>query len=74
MKVLEKEDILTILEKVELPKNTEALQKEAIKLYKKLSSKYEGSDLYFYLKGKLITKGFSLEDINEVMEDIKKTA
>lgn len=70
----EKEDILNILEKIEIPTNTLALEKEAQKLYKKLALKYSGSTLTFQLKGRLFQKGFPIEEIDRVVENIKKSS
>lgn len=70
----QKEDIVTILEKIEIPTNTFALEKEAQKLYNKLVLKYSGSALTFQLKGKLYQKGFSLEEIEDAIEGIKKSS
>lgn len=69
-----KEDILNILEKIQMPNNSNALEKEANKLYIKLSRKYENKELYFQLKGKLLTKGFEFQEIEEVIDKIKKTS
>ncbi len=69
-----KEDILNILESIEMSTNTSALEKEAQKLYKKLALKYSGSTLTYQLKGKLFQKGFTAEEINRVVEDIKKAS
>lgn len=69
-----KEDILDIIENYELPLNVSALQKEAIRLYKKLSLKYEGTALFYQIKGRLARRGFSLEEIETVIKDIKKSS
>lgn len=69
-----KEDILTILNAITLPKNTDALKKEANKLYQKFQSKYQDYDLWYYLKGKLLSKGFTTEEVNQVLEEIKKSS
>lgn len=70
----QKEDILAILDTYEVPENTSALEKEALKLYKKLSIKYQGSELIYQIKGRLFRKGFSYEEIERVLENIKKTS
>ena len=69
-----REDILNILEKVEMPDNTNALEKETKKLYIKLSRKYGNKELYFQLKVKLLSKGFSYQEVEEMIDKIKKTS
>lgn len=69
-----KEDIIEILDKKELPKNDSALLKESQKLYKKLSIKYNDKELWYQLKGRLLNKGFSYEEIDEALESIKKAS
>lgn len=69
-----KEDIINILEKVELPKNLDSLEKEAKKIYNKLSRKYNDKEIYFQLKGKLITKGFNYQEVEEVIDKMKRTS
>lgn len=70
----QKEDILAILNSCEIPQNNIALEKEALKLYKKLSLKYQGSELIYQIKGRLFRKGFSYEGIESILEDIKKAS
>lgn len=70
----QKEDIVTILERMEIPTNLSIIEKEAQKFYKKLALKYNGSALIFQLKGRLYQKGFPLEEIDRVVEDIKKSS
>lgn len=48
---------------------TEIIKKEIEKLYRKLSIKYSNQNLYYQLKQKLLQKGFSLDSINEVLEN-----
>ena len=70
-----KDDILEVLEKKEIPNNILSLEKEAQKLYIKLSRKYQNNnELYFQLKGKLLRKGFFNTDIDEIIENIKKVS
>ena len=69
-----KEDILNILERIEIPNNINALEKEAKKLYIKLSKKYENKELYFQLKGKLLFKGFNYQEVEEIIDKMKKTS
>lgn len=68
----EKEEILSIIKNIEFPTNKQALEKEALKLYKKLEKKYQESELWYQIKGKLLNKGFLYKDVEEVLEDIKK--
>lgn len=69
-----KENILLILDTIELPKNDHALEKETQKLYKKLALKYSGNELTYQIKGRLLNKGFSYEDIDAVLEKLKKSS
>lgn len=69
-----KEDIINILEKIDIPNNINALESEAKKLYIKLSRKYDGYELYYQIKGKLLAKGFNYSDIDNIVEDIKKVS
>ena len=59
---------------MELPNNVGALEVQANKLYIKLARKYEDSELYYQLKGKLLAKGFNYSDVDRVIENIKKTS
>lgn len=70
----QKEDILGVLNTYKLTENTFALEKEALKLYKKLSLKYQGNELIYQIKGRLFRKGFSYEKIENAIENIKKTS
>ena len=40
-------------------------------LYKSLSSNYYGEELFYQIKGRLFNKGFSFDDIDCVLNDIK---
>ena len=44
------------------------IKKEYDLLYKKLSKKYQGSELQYQIKNKLYSKGFNIENINSVIE------
>jgi len=50
---------------------TDIIKKEAEKLYKKLSIKYNDQNLYYQMKQKLLQKGFSGDNINDVLEGYK---
>lgn len=69
-----KEDILESINRHEMPQNIFALQKEAERLYNKLSLKFQGTELLFQIKGRLARKGFSFEEIETVLEEIKKSS
>lgn len=66
-----KEDIELILDKQEIPKNLDTLEKETEKIYTKLQKKYEEPNLSYQVKGRLLNKGFSYEDIDSILEKIK---
>lgn len=69
-----KEDTLRVLEHAEIPNNYEALEKESLKLYNKLFAKYQGEELFFQLKGRLLRKGFSYDEVEEVLKTLKKSS
>lgn len=48
--------------------STESIEKDYIKLQKKLSSKYQGLQLQNQIKNKLYQKGYSLEEINQYIQ------
>jgi regulatory protein len=66
-----KEDILLILDNTKIPQNKDALLKIGDKLYNKLTKKYEGSELWYQLKAKLIQKGFNYNEVEEAIDKIK---
>ena len=45
------------------------LKKEYEKLYRKISRKYQGEELKFQVKRKLYEKGFSKEEITNIMNE-----
>lgn len=63
----DKELIINELEMVEISEDKNILESEFNKIYKKLSKKYQGSELRFNLVGKLMQKGFSKSEIEEVL-------
>lgn len=65
----QKEKILNIIDN-NLNNSDEIIKKEYIKLYNKLSKKYNGEELLLKIKQKLLYKGFESNKINEI---IKKT-
>ena len=62
-----KELVDIILNSMEFDSDIDILKKEYEKEYKKLSRKYEGSTLYNKIKYSLYKKGFSLENIESIM-------
>lgn len=65
----DKEDILDILDDIKMD-DDKALEKEVKKLYDKYKSKYNGEELNSILRGKLYKKGFFIEHINEILNNI----
>lgn len=65
----EKEQIGQVLENVSY-QDQDVLEKEFQSLYRKLSKKYSNEQLKLQLKNKLYQKGFSLQDIQEKIEQI----
>lgn len=64
-----KEQIMLQLDKENWLDDSNILQKEALKLTKKLSRKYTGRNLNYQLKQKLYAKGFKEEDIEKVLAE-----
>ena len=62
-----KEQISSVLENVTY-NDQDKLAKEYQSLYHKLSKKYEGSMLYQQIKNKLYQKGFTMDDINAIIQ------
>lgn len=54
----------------DIKKNDSILEKEYFKIFNKLSKKYEGDKLYFEIRNKLYQKGFSLDEINNLLKTI----
>ena len=65
-----KEDILNILNTKEITSDFNTLKKELSKLYRKLKEKYKGSTLEYQLKGRLLSKGYTYEEIEEALQDL----
>lgn len=63
----QKDMIIEQLNKFNL-NETNNIQKDYEVLYKKLSKKYKDNDLKYQIKNKLYIKGYSLDNINEVIE------
>ena len=64
----DREDIIRIIDKNSFD-DIDILNSEFNKLYNKLSKKYSGFELKNKLKKSLISKGFSLEDINDLINE-----
>ena len=47
------------------------IEKEYEKQKKRLEKKYQGKDLVYQIKGKLYQKGYTSEDINRMLEEVK---
>lgn len=62
-----KEDIISIYDNINID-NSNLLKKEYDKLYKKLSLKYSDKELNFKIKNKLYQKGFTIDEINSIIE------
>lgn len=61
-------DILEVYDTIDLDDNNN-LKKEYDKIYKKLNIKYQGKELERKIKTKLYNKGFSIDEINKVIEN-----
>ena len=62
-----KEYFIDVLDSLNSKNSQELLEKEKNKLIQKLERKYAGKELEFQVKRKLYQKGFSREEIDEVM-------
>lgn len=62
-----KEMIISNLENIKVT-NPDAIEKEYQTLYRKLSKKYDGENLFFEIKKRLYKKGFKTEEINSQLE------
>ena len=62
-----KKYFVDVLDSLDMENSYELLEKEKNKLVQKLSRKYAGKELEFQVKRKLYQKGFSKEEIDEVM-------
>ena len=66
-----KEDIIDILEAKEIKSDLNKLDKEANKLYNKLKNKYQGSELIYQIKGRLLNKGYLFHEVEEALKKIE---
>ena len=62
----DKNMIISILENMDLKNDSSVIQKEYEKIKKKLEKKYTNEELEFHIKMKLRTKGFSVEEIEQI--------
>lgn len=69
-----REDIIPILKNLNFEEDNEFLEKEALKLYNKLAKKYQEPNLSYQVKARLINKGFNYSNIENALENIKKTS
>lgn len=67
-----KADAIKILDTLDFPHNYDALRKEAERLYRKYSCKYVGQELFYQIKGRLMNKGFSYYEVDQIMENVKQ--
>lgn len=51
-------------------KDNSILEKEYHLLYRKLSKKFEGDNLFFEIKNRLLRKGFNINEINEITKKV----
>ena len=56
------------LSKIKIETNRDVLNKEYLKIKNKLSKKYDGSNLEFQVKMKLIAKGYTVDEINNFVK------
>ena len=59
------------MDNITIEENTNIIEKEYDKLYKRLSKKYENEKLFMMIKYELIKKGFSIENINTIISQKK---
>lgn len=66
-----KDMIMDILSNIEITTNQDLILKEGRKIYQKLSLKYQDEKLKYYFQSKMYAKGFSKEEIDNCLEQIK---
>lgn len=64
-----KDLIMNLIDNYEFKENEETLKKEFNKIKNKLEAKYEGHELRFFLRAKLLNKGFTSEDIERLLNE-----
>lgn len=64
-----KDLIMNLIDNYEFKESEEVLRKEFYKIKNKLEKKYEGYELTFHMRSKLLNKGFTSEDISRLMEE-----
>ena len=65
----EKGMILDVLDNYIITSNVSILKKEYNKLYSKYSKKYDGEYLNYFVSSKLLQKGYTKEEINNVINN-----
>lgn len=60
-----------VINKQEFDDTSNIMDKEFNKLYNKLSSKYEGNELFYQIKAKLVNKGFSYYEVDDFINKKK---
>lgn len=65
----DKEMILTIYGEWSNGNDLTILKKEYETAYKKMSKKYSGKELVFKIKGKMLQKGYSIEEISNIINE-----
>lgn len=61
--------IVDVIENYEFKNNPEAIMADYKKILKRLENKYEGYELRFHLKAKLMSKGYTSAEIEQVLEE-----
>lgn len=65
-----KEDVLNILENKAICSDLKSLEKEAIKLKKKISSKFDENEVKYQLRRQLLSKGYLFNEIEEIIDKL----
>lgn len=65
--------VLSVLNNISFDNNDSIIENISLKLYKKLSLKYQDNLLWNQLKLKLISKGFSYSDVENAINKLKET-
>lgn len=65
----EKDMVINELSKHNLKSDENKLKKDYEKLYNKYKSKYEGSSLLYFISQKLYSKGYTSEDIKNILKE-----
>jgi len=60
-----------VIDECDITTDDSIVKKEYMKVYNKLSKKFEGSDLDYQIKMKLYQKGFTIEEIDNIKKELK---